>query len=137
VHTGDLGVIDERGYLTHMGRLKELIIRGGENIAPAEVEACLAGHEVIAEACAFGLPDDRLGEIVAVVIVARGSLPADAADLLCAHARKHLTPHKVPQRWYVADDLPKTPTGKVRKFAIPGLIAQGSVRELFRKDPSQ
>ena len=137
VHTGDLGVIDERGYLTHMGRLKELIIRGGENIAPAEVEACLAGHEVIAEACAFGLPDDRLGEIVAVVIVARGSLPADAADLLCAHARKHLTPHKVPQRWYVADDLPKTPTGKVRKFAIPGLIAQGSVRELFPKEPSQ
>ena len=136
VHTGDLGVIDERGYLTHMGRLKELIIRGGENIAPAEVEACLAGHEVIAEACAFGLPDDRLGEIVAVVIVARGSLPADAADLLCAHARKHLTPHKVPQRWYVADGLPKTPTGKVRKFAIPGLIAQGSVRELFPKEPS-
>ena len=137
VHTGDLGAMDERGYLTHLGRLKELIIRGGENIAPAEVEACLAGHELIAEACAFGLPDDRLGEIVAVVIVARGSLPTDAADLLCAHARKHLTPHKVPQRWYVADGLPKTPTGKVRKFAIPGLIAQGSVRELFPKEPSQ
>ncbi len=137
VHTGDLGVMDDRGHLTHTGRLKELIIRGGENVAPAEVEVCLAGHEMVAEACAFGLPDDRLGEIVAVVIIACGPVPADAADLLSAHARKHLTPHKVPQRWFVADDLPKTPTGKVRKFALPDLIAQGSLRELFREEPSQ
>jgi fatty-acyl-CoA synthase/long-chain acyl-CoA synthetase len=138
VHTGDLGVMDERGYLTHTGRLKELIIRGGENIAPAEVEACLAGHEVVAEACAFGLPDDRLGEIVAVVIVASGPLPpTDVVAQLHALARKHLTPHKVPQRWFLADDLPKTPTGKVRKFALPDLIAQGSVRELFREEPDQ
>jgi fatty-acyl-CoA synthase/long-chain acyl-CoA synthetase len=136
VHTGDLGVMDERGYLTHTGRLKELIIRGGENISPAEVEACLAGHEMVAEACVFGLPDDRLGEIVAVVVVGFGSLPTDAVDQLRAHARKHLTPHKVPQRWYVASDLPRTPTGKVRKFAISGLIAHGSVRELFREDPN-
>jgi fatty-acyl-CoA synthase len=56
---------------------------------------------------------------------------------LCAYARKHLTPHKVLQRWYVADDLPKPPTGKVRKFARPDLIAQGSVRELFREEPDQ
>jgi fatty-acyl-CoA synthase/long-chain acyl-CoA synthetase len=137
VHTGDLGVMDERGYLTHTGRLKELIIRGGENIAPAEVEACLAGHEVIAEACVFGLPDDRLGEIVAVVVVAFGQLPTDGVDQLRAHARKHLTPHKVPQRWFVANDLPKTPTGKVRKFALPDLIAQGSVRELYREELDQ
>lgn len=137
VHTGDLGVMDERGYLTHTGRLKELIIRGGENIAPVEVEACLAGHELVAEACAFGLPDDRLGEIVAVAIVSGGPLPADVVELLGAHARNRLTPHKVPQRWFVADDLPKTPTGKVRKFALPALIAQGNVRELFWKEPDQ
>jgi fatty-acyl-CoA synthase len=137
VHTGDLGVMDHRGYLTHAGRLKELIIRGGENIAPVEVEACLAAHEMVAEACVFGLPDDRLGEVVAVVIVARGPLPADAVDQLLVHARKSLTPHKVPQRWYVATDLPTTPTGKVRKFALPDLIAQGSVRELLREEPDQ
>jgi fatty-acyl-CoA synthase len=135
VHTGDLGVMDERGYLTHTGRLKELIIRGGENIAPADVEECLAMHEAVAEACAFGLPDDRLGEVVAVVIVAGGPLPADMADQLCAHAAKYLTPHKVPQRWFLASDLPKTPTGKVRRFALPDLIAQGSVRELLREEP--
>ena len=137
VHTGDLGVMDERGYLTHTGRLKELIIRGGENIAPAEIEACLGQHEMVAEVCALGLPDDRLGEIVAAVVVARGDLPADAIDQLRAHAGKRLTPHKVPQRWFVAGDLPKTPTGKVRKFALPDLIAQGSVRELFREEPEQ
>ncbi|MCV7412343.1 long-chain fatty acid--CoA ligase [Mycobacterium florentinum] len=137
LHTGDLGVMDERGYLTHTGRLKDLIIRGGENIAPAEIEACLADHEMVAEACAFGLPDDRLGEIVAVIVIARSSLPADAGDQFHTHASQHLTPHKIPQRWFVADELPKTPTGKVRKFALPDLIAQGGVRELFRKEPEQ
>ncbi|MCV7102756.1 class I adenylate-forming enzyme family protein [Mycobacterium palustre] len=137
VHTGDLGVMDERGYLTLTGRLKELIIRGGENIAPAEVEACVAEHEVVAEACAVGLPDDRLGEIVAVVVVAHRPLVPDTVDQLRAHARKHLTPHKVPQRWFAADELPKTPTGKVRRFAIRELIAQGSVRELFREESRQ
>jgi fatty-acyl-CoA synthase/long-chain acyl-CoA synthetase len=137
VHTGDIGVMDERGYLTLTGRLKELIIRGGENIAPAEVEACVSGHDAIAEACVFGLPDDRLGEIVGAVIVARGPLPADVVDQLHAYARKHLTPHKIPQRWFVADDLPRTPTGKVRKFALPDLIAQGAVRELSRQEPDQ
>jgi fatty-acyl-CoA synthase/long-chain acyl-CoA synthetase len=134
VHTGDLGVMDERGYLTVTGRLKEIIIRGGENIAPDEVEACLSGHDVIAEACVFGLPDDRLGEIVGAVIVAHDRLPADVVDQVSAYARKHLTPHKVPQRWFVADDLPRTPTGKVRKFTLPDLIAQGVARELFREE---
>ncbi|CDO90369.1 long-chain fatty acid--CoA ligase [Mycobacterium triplex] len=137
VHTGDLGVMDERGYLTHTGRLKELIIRGGENIAPAEVETCVAGHELVAEACAFGLPDDRLGEIVAVAIVARGPLPADAGQQLRAYVREHLTPHKIPQRWFVAEDLPKTPTGKVRKFALPDLIAHGRVCEIFPEENDQ
>jgi fatty-acyl-CoA synthase len=135
LHTGDIGVMDERGYLTLTGRLKELIIRGGENIAPAEVEACLSGHDAIAEACVFGIPDGRLGEIVGAVIVARGPLPPDVVERLHAHSRKHLTPHKIPQRWFVADDLPRTTTGKVRKFALPDLIAQGSVRELSREEP--
>ncbi len=137
VHTGDLGVMDERGYLTHTGRLKELIIRGGENIAPAEIEACLASHDIVAEACAFGIPDERLGEIVAAVVIGQGAPPIDAADQLYTHARKYLTPHKVPQRWFVAADLPKTPTGKVRRFALPDLIAQGSLRELYREEPDQ
>jgi fatty-acyl-CoA synthase len=137
VHTGDIGVMDERGYLTVTGRLKELIIRGGENIAPAEVEACLSGHEAIAQACVFGLPDERLGEIVGAAIVARGPLPAKIVEQLEACCRKRLTPHKVPQLWFVADELPTTPTGKVRKFALPDLIAQGSVRELSREEPEQ
>jgi fatty-acyl-CoA synthase/long-chain acyl-CoA synthetase len=131
VHTGDIGFMDERGYLTVTGRLKELIIRGGENIAPAEIEACLCRHDAISEACVFGLPDDRLGEIVGALIVARVPLPADVVDQLDAHARKHLMPHKIPQRWFVAEDVPRTPTGKVRKFAVRDLIANGGVRELF------
>ena len=79
----------------------------------------------------------RRGEIVAVIVIAYDPLPADAADQLRTYARQHLTPHKVPQRWFVANELPKTPTGKVRKFALPDLIAQGRVRELFREEPDQ
>jgi fatty-acyl-CoA synthase len=137
VHTGDVGAMDERGYLTVTGRLKELIIRGGENIAPAEIEACLSTYELNAHVCVFGLPDDRLGEVVGAVIEANDPLPAGVVGRLHAHARKHLTPHKVPGRWFIADDLPRTPTGKVRKFALPDLIAQGSVREISREESHQ
>jgi fatty-acyl-CoA synthase len=134
VHTGDLGVMDDRGYLTVTGRLKELIIRGGENIAPAEIEQCLAGHDSVDEVCVFGLPDERLGEIVGAMLVRPGAVPDDLADQLHSHARRHLTPYKIPQRWFVADDVPRTPTGKVRKFALPEFIAQGHARELSREE---
>ncbi|EFG78555.1 AMP-binding enzyme [Mycobacterium parascrofulaceum ATCC BAA-614] len=137
VHTGDIGAMDERGYLTITGRLKELIIRGGENIAPAEIEACLSTHDANARVCVFGLPDDRLGEVVGAVIETQDPSPTDLVDRLHAHARKHLTPHKVPQRWFSTEDLPRTPTGKVRKFALPDLIANGSVREISREEPQE
>ncbi|WP_293002229.1 class I adenylate-forming enzyme family protein [Mycobacterium sp.] len=134
VHTGDLGVMDERGYLKVTGRLKELIIRGGENIAPYEIEECLHGHDAVAEACVFGLPDDRLGEVVAAVIVSHNPPSENLVDVLSGHARDHLMPHKIPQRWFVADDLPRTPTGKVRKHALPDLIADCGVREIHHRE---
>ena len=68
VHTGDLGMLDARGYLSVTGRLKELIIRGGENISPVEIESVLVGHDAVAEAAVVGLPDERWGEIVGAVI---------------------------------------------------------------------
>jgi fatty-acyl-CoA synthase/long-chain acyl-CoA synthetase len=130
VHTGDQGSMDERGYITLTGRIKELIIRGGENISPASIESCLVTHPAVREAAVVGLPDDRLGEIVAAIVTVRGELTADLGETLREHARLHLSPYKVPARWFVADELPVTPTGKVRKFAVVEQIVVGSLREI-------
>jgi fatty-acyl-CoA synthase/long-chain acyl-CoA synthetase len=129
VHTGDLGTMDSRGYLTVTGRLKELIIRGGENIAPAEIESHLLSHDDVVDCAVVGLPHDRLGEEVAAVLrISRG-----ADGLLkgfVEHLRDRLAPFKIPTRWFVVTELPVTPTGKVRKFELRDAIIRGEVREL-------
>jgi fatty-acyl-CoA synthase/long-chain acyl-CoA synthetase len=130
VHTGDLGTMDRRGYLTITGRLKELIIRGGENIAPAEIESVVAEHESIAEASIVGIPDERLGEIVTAVVRVRGDTDAGLRDRLVDHVRERLAPFKVPSRWFIADQLPVTPTGKVRKFELRHAILREELPEL-------
>jgi fatty-acyl-CoA synthase len=94
VHTGDLGAMDSRGYLTLTGRLKELIIRGGENISPVEIETQLLNHEDVVDCAVVGLPDQRLGEVVAAVV----RTPREDTrlkDLLIAHVRDRLAPFKV------------------------------------------
>jgi fatty-acyl-CoA synthase len=130
VHTGDLGTMDSRGYLTVTGRLKELIIRGGENIAPAEIESHLLSHDDVVECAVVGLPDDRLGEQVAAVL--RTSRDADVLlkDALIGYLRNRLAPFKIPARWFVVADFPVTPTGKVRKFELRDAILLGKLREL-------
>lgn len=131
VHTGDLGSMDERGYITLTGRLKELIIRGGENIAPAEIETALAAHESVLEASIVGLPDERMGEIVGAVIRVRGEEPEDLREQLEEFLRERIARFKIPSRWFVSDDLPVTPTGKVQKFRVVDLVADGRYRELL------
>jgi fatty-acyl-CoA synthase len=130
VHTGDLGVMDERGYLKVTGRLKELIIRGGENIAPVAVENAIAEHPLVAGAAVIGLPDERFGEIVAAVLIVRGQTPDDLADQLRAHTAERISPFMVPSRWFVADAFPATPTGKVRKFAVRDQVISARLREI-------
>ena len=130
VHTGDLGTMDARGHLTVTGRLKELIIRGGENIAPAEIETILADHDSVADVAVVGLPDDRLGEIVAAVIRTSTKTDSSLKGELVNHVRGRLAPFKVPSRWFVADQLPVTPTGKVRKFELRDAILRDELCEL-------
>jgi fatty-acyl-CoA synthase/long-chain acyl-CoA synthetase len=130
VHTGDLGAMDSRGYIRLTGRLKELIIRKGENIAPAEIESCLAAHELVVDAAAVGIPDDETGEQVVAVVRVREE-PADLRDQLIAHCRERLSPFKIPARWFVADEFPLTPTQKVQKFKLAESVREGgSLREL-------
>jgi fatty-acyl-CoA synthase len=130
VHTGDLGTLDARGYLSVTGRLKELIIRGGENISPAEIEGVLVGHEVILDACVVGLPDERWGEIVAVAlridVEMHDALKNDIAD----YVGRRLAPYKLPARWFIVDALPVTPTGKVRRFELRDSIMSGELRQI-------
>jgi fatty-acyl-CoA synthase/long-chain acyl-CoA synthetase len=135
VHTGDLGSMDARGYLTVTGRLKELIIRGGENIAPAAVESVIAGHPLVEVATVVGLPDKQWGEVVACVLRLPADLPADPpaglVDDLIAYARERMSPYKVPTRWFLASgELPVTPTGKVRKFQVRDQIDKALLREV-------
>jgi acyl-CoA synthetase (AMP-forming)/AMP-acid ligase II len=109
--TGDQGRIDD-GYLRLLGRLKEMIIRGGENISPYEIEAVLLAHPQVAEAVAFGVDDDKYGQTVAAAVVLEGDA---GVDELRRHTAHSLAAFKVPDRIHVLDEIPKTPTGKVQR----------------------
>jgi acyl-CoA synthetase (AMP-forming)/AMP-acid ligase II len=128
LHTGDLGTMDERGYLRVTGRLKDMIIRGGENIYPREIEAALTRHPGVAEAAVLGMPDPGWGEQVAAVIAPAGSTPSAAE--LHDHLRTLLAPHKTPRHWYVADAIPANAMGKAQKFLLRRRIADGELPEL-------
>ena len=109
--TGDQGRVDD-GYLRLLGRLKEMIIRGGENISPYEIEAVLLAHPQVVEAVAFGVDDDKYGQIVAAGVVLEGDA---GVDELRRHTAHSLAAFKVPDRIHVLDEIPKTPTGKVQR----------------------
>ena len=113
--TGDLGRLDEEGFLYLVDRAKDVIIRGGENVYAAEIEAVLHDHPAIADVAVVGVPDERLGEQVAAVVRLRPGAEADA-DALRAHVGRHLAAFKVPAVVRFTDvDLPRTETGKVLK----------------------
>lgn len=129
-HTGDLGTMDARGVITLTGRLKDLVIRGGENIAPAEIESCLADHDEVLEVAVVGIPDEKWGESVGVAVRLRRP-PADGVRAaLEAHCRQRLMSFKVPQHWFHAEELPVTPTGKVQRFKLLDAIQEGRLPEL-------
>jgi acyl-CoA synthetase (AMP-forming)/AMP-acid ligase II len=110
--TGDQGVLED-GYLQLVGRLKEIILRGGENISPLEVEEALLGHEAVAEAVVYGIPDDRYGQVVGSAVVLRD--PSTPVEALLEHCRSQLAAFKVPRVVHVVDSIPRTPTGKVQR----------------------
>jgi fatty-acyl-CoA synthase len=125
LHMGDLGAMDERGVITVTGRLKEIIIRGGENIAPASIENVLVQHPAVLDAAVVGLPDPTWGEVVAAAVRLREPV-ADAQADLTAWCRERMAPYKVPVRIDVVDGYPMTPSGKVQKFRLRDQLAGGS-----------
>lgn len=130
LHTGDLGSMDERGFVTVSGRLKDMIIRGGENIYPREVEEVLVVHPAVASAVVIGLPDEAWGETVAAVVQLRPDQPAPAGVELHDFVRERLAPHKTPKAWFVAADLPLNAMGKLQKFRLTDQIRAGELPEL-------
>ncbi|HEY7200647.1 MAG TPA: AMP-dependent synthetase, partial [Candidatus Dormibacteraeota bacterium] len=117
LHTGDLGSMDERGYCRIEGRIKEMIIRGGENIYPREIEHLLHTHPRVADVAVVGIPDDHWGEQVAAFVrPAPGQSPTP--DELFAYCRQHLAAHKTPRHWVFVEDFPLTGSGKVQKFRL-------------------
>jgi fatty-acyl-CoA synthase len=118
LQTGDLASLDERGYLRIKGRLKEMIIRGGENIYPQEIEQILVRYPGVAAAAVVGIPDERYGERVAAFVVPSGDADKLSAERLVEHCRRELAPFKVPRRIEIIDELPLTPLGKVQKFLL-------------------
>ena len=117
LHTGDLALMDERGYCQIAGRLKDMIIRGGENIYPREIEQVLFGHPAVADVAVVGVPDATWGEQVAAFIRPAPGQTPDPGEL-SAYCREHLAPHKTPRYWTVLDEFPLTPSGKIQKFLL-------------------
>jgi long-chain acyl-CoA synthetase len=115
--TGDLAVRDADGYYTLVGRKQELVISGGVNLYPAEVERVLLGHPAVADAAVVGVPDADWGEALHAAIVLRPGQPADAAALE-AHCRTVLAGFKVPRRFSFHAEFPRTASGKVKKFEL-------------------
>jgi len=124
--TGDQGYLDGDGYLFITGRLKEIINRGGEKIAPREIDETLLNHPAVAMAVAFAVPDARLGEEVAAAVVLRPGAAATERDLR-AFAAKSLADFKVPRRILILDDLPKGPTGKLQRIGLAEKLGLASV----------
>jgi O-succinylbenzoate-CoA ligase len=114
LHTGDVGLLDEDGYLVLVDRIKDMIIRGGENIYPKEIESVLYSHEGVLEAAVIGRPDDVLGEVVVAYVVLRpeAEVTVDELHELCA---SQLAKYKLPVLIELLDELPKNPVGKIDK----------------------
>jgi fatty-acyl-CoA synthase len=129
MHTGDLAQMRDDGYLMIVGRIKDMVIRGGENVYPREIEEFLHSHPDIADVQVIGVPDETYGEeLCAWVRMREGAEPLDAAAVR-AYATGRLSHHKIPRYVLVVDDFPMTVTGKVRKAQMreesPDLLGLG------------
>ncbi|WP_411088895.1 class I adenylate-forming enzyme family protein [Streptomyces sp. 061-3] len=126
LHTGDIGRLDAEGYLTLVGRSKDMIIRGGENIYPKEIEDVLAGDESVLEVAVIGVPDEKWGEVVVAYVQPRPGLTVDTAALeaLCARS---LSGYKRPTAFFVVEEIPKNAVGKIDKISVRAAHAAASV----------
>jgi len=129
VHTGDAGYLDEHGYVYVHDRVKDMIVSGGENIYPAEVENALFGHPAVADVAVIGVPDDRWGEAVKAVVVVKAGQKV-AADDLIGFARTRIAGYKLPKTIDFIPELPRNPSGKVLKRELRKPYWEGRDRQV-------
>jgi len=132
MHTGDLATMDEEGYLNIVGRIKDMIIRGGENVYPREIEEFLYSHPKVQDVQVIGVPDLKFGEeIMAWVRLREGH--AATAEEIRDYCRGKIAHYKIPRYVKFVDDFPMTVTGKVQKF----VMREASVKELGLEDAAR
>jgi acyl-CoA synthetase (AMP-forming)/AMP-acid ligase II len=118
LHTDDLGMLDDEGRLFVKDRRGNVIVRGGANVYPAEVERVLHEHPAVAAAAVVGVPDPRLGERILAIVQRRAGRDDVDADALAAFCRERIARYKVPQHWRFVDDFARTPMGKIRRSEL-------------------
>jgi len=119
VHTGDMGYLDEDGFLYLVDRKKDMIITGGENVYSREVEEAIIQHAAVSECAVIGLPDPTWGELVCAIVVLRSDRRVGEVELI-EHTRSLIASYKKPKRVIFTDSLPKLVTGKVNKIELRG-----------------
>jgi fatty-acyl-CoA synthase len=137
LRTGDLASMDQRGYLTITGRLKDMIIRGGENIYPREIEDVLGAHPEVAAVTVIGVPDEKWGEQVGAVVIPGDRRRPPDPEALRAYCRERLAHYKAPSFWYFVDSLPATSTGKTQKFVLRDQGVRGDLAGVQTVSPAQ
>lgn len=126
LHFGDLGTMDDRGFIRITGRTKDMINRGGEKIYPQEVENVLFEHDAVSDIAVLGVPDARWGErVVAVLRLKDGAAQPSETDLR-SYAEARLARYKIPTKWYFADSFPQTPSGKIQKLVLRDRLVDGN-----------
>jgi O-succinylbenzoic acid--CoA ligase len=123
LRTGDLGTLDSRGRLTVHARRTDLIVSGGENVHPAEVEAALLAHPGVSECAVLPWPDEELGQVGWAAVVARAPVSAEDLRLQCS---ERLAAFKVPRRFALVAELPRTPAGKIDRAALLARLQDGT-----------
>jgi fatty-acyl-CoA synthase len=118
LHTGDLGTMDESGYLNITGRIKDLVIRGGENVYPREIEEFLHTLSPIADAYVVGVPDVKFGEELLAAVQLRPGVTRPTPEEFRAMCKGRIAHYKIPRYWMIVNEFPMTVTGKVQKFKI-------------------
>jgi amino acid adenylation domain-containing protein len=129
-HSGDIAYRDEDGYVFIIGRSKDLIIKGGVNIAPRQIDEVIESHPAVREAAAVGVADRIFGETIVAFVVLQPGASCGEAELL-AYCESRLGPFKTPSRCHVVDDLPKSPSGKVQRRALAALMAESGSRPVW------
>jgi fatty-acyl-CoA synthase len=125
LHTSDQATMDEEGYVRITGRIKEIIIRGGENISPKEVEDALRLHPAIADVYVFGIPDEKYGEAVAAAVRLKPGMSATEEEIM-AFGRERLAQFKIPRVIQFVETFPMTASGKVQRFKLREMVMRGA-----------